>query len=174
MLLTLFLYVVSISHSSVTLDVDQALLSQPTTSRLTLSTVHEHGQAYSKSAALNGDESSQPLVIFNDYPRGVSHGFQGENDTAERWTIKTRPMKVRRPRSQVDFHIARRESMRDGHTRILDWEDIEVLGPDTEDRETLLELAKMTGNAYALDSGSKRWYPLDGKWNNVSIRLIQL
>jgi lipase ATG15 len=44
-----------------------------------------------------------------------------------------------------------------------DWEDVEVLGPDVTDRQTLITLAKMTSNAYVLpDSGE--WWPLEG-WN---------
>jgi len=41
---------------------------------------------------------------------------------------------------------------------------VEIEGPDIEDRLTLLELAKMTGNAYALP-GHSNWYDLDDMWN---------
>ncbi|GFZ42645.1 Autophagy-related protein 15 [Saitozyma sp. JCM 24511] len=41
------------------------------------------------------------------------------------------------------------------------WEDVEVLGPDVKDRQTLLTLAKMTSNAYVTpDSG--QWWPTAG------------
>ena len=48
-----------------------------------------------------------------------------------------------------------------------DWEEDEIEGPDVEDRQTLLELAKMTNNAY-LEPGEAGWYELSGEWNVVS------
>ncbi|KAG6910289.1 hypothetical protein DXG01_011686 [Tephrocybe rancida] len=40
-----------------------------------------------------------------------------------------------------------------------------VLGPDVEDRHTLSQLARMSGNAYALP-GQKNWYEVDMAWNS--------
>ena len=49
-----------------------------------------------------------------------------------------------------------------------DWDIMHVQGPDVEDRYTLQQLARMTGNAYALPGG-KNWYDLDEAWNTVLI-----
>lgn len=70
------------------------------------------------------------------------------------WTLKAVPTTIYRPRSMQDLH----------HTP---WDPIEVLGPDIEDRHTLSQLARMSGNAYALP-GQKNWYDLDSAWNIVS------
>ena len=53
----------------------------------------------------------------------------------------------------------------------LEWDDVEIIGPDYEDRLTLLELAKMTGNAYALP-GRPNWYEVDPAWNTVCLYSI--
>jgi lipase ATG15 len=47
------------------------------------------------------------------------------------------------------------------------WDPTDVLGPNVEDRETLLTLAKMTSNAYTTPTAAASdWYALDG-WNKV-------
>ncbi|EKM58524.1 uncharacterized protein PHACADRAFT_53577, partial [Phanerochaete carnosa HHB-10118-sp] len=45
-----------------------------------------------------------------------------------------------------------------------DWDEDEIEGPDVESRKTLLNLAKMTNNAY-LEPGEAEWYDLGGDWN---------
>lgn len=70
------------------------------------------------------------------------------------WTLKAVPTTIYRPKYMQDLH----------HTP---WDPIEVLGPDIEDRHTLSQLARMSGNAYALP-GQKNWYDLDSAWNIVS------
>lgn len=54
-----------------------------------------------------------------------------------------------------------------GHDDIV-WEPVRVYGPDIENRHTLQQLARITGNAYALQ-GEKNWYELDEVWNQVNI-----
>ncbi|WVF67139.1 hypothetical protein IAT40_001884 [Kwoniella sp. CBS 6097] len=44
-----------------------------------------------------------------------------------------------------------------------EWDDVEVVVPDTTDRQTLITLAKMTSNAYVLPDGGE-WWPT-GDWN---------
>jgi len=73
--------------------------------------------------------------------------------------LKSRPMTVYRP---ADPAILARAPIPDGVD--VRWNRVEVEGPDVEDRLTLLELAKMTGNAYALP-GHSNWYDLEDKWN---------
>jgi len=48
----------------------------------------------------------------------------------------------------------------------LDWLEDEIIGPDVEKRETLLELAKMTNNAY-VEPEDPAWYELGSEWNVV-------
>ncbi|KAI9466174.1 alpha/beta-hydrolase [Lactarius psammicola] len=67
------------------------------------------------------------------------------------WTLKAVPTTVYRPRSQEYLkHPA--------------WEPVEILGPDIQDRHTLSQLARISGNAYALP-GQKNWYDVDSAWN---------
>jgi lipase ATG15 len=53
-------------------------------------------------------------------------------------------------------------------TEPLEWDVHEVPGPDIEDRHTLAQLARMSGNAYALP-GRSNWYEVDQAWNQVSV-----
>lgn len=82
--------------------------------------------------------------------------------------LKTRRTSVHKPRSQDAFHRARLRSRRHDQTEVLEWEDDEVLGPDVEDRETILQLAKMTNNAY-VERGDATWYNLSDVWRNVRV-----
>lgn len=57
--------------------------------------------------------------------------------------------------------------MRFQQNEAIDWDEIELDGPDVESRETLLLLAKMMNDAY-LEPGEAGWYELGGEWNVVS------
>ena len=48
----------------------------------------------------------------------------------------------------------------------VEWEEVRLAGPYIEDKHTLSQLARMTGNAYALP-GQKNWYDIDVTWNTV-------
>ena len=50
----------------------------------------------------------------------------------------------------------------------MDWKEDEIIGPNVESRETLLELAKMTNNAY-LEPDDAGWYSLNETWNVVRL-----
>ncbi|KAI0303568.1 alpha/beta-hydrolase [Multifurca ochricompacta] len=78
-------------------------------------------------------------------------------------SIGTSLVRTTRPPSQEAFTTARHMS-KHGQNAWLDWEESEVLGPDVTRRETLLLLAKMTGNTY-VTPGSNGWYNLTDKWN---------
>ncbi|KZT26544.1 alpha/beta-hydrolase [Neolentinus lepideus HHB14362 ss-1] len=80
------------------------------------------------------------------------------------YTVATRPTTVYRPRSQVSFQSARRRSLQHSQNEKVEWDEVEVLGPEIEDRHTLAQLARMTGNAYAMP-GRKNWYDIDNEWN---------
>ncbi|KAJ7172323.1 alpha/beta-hydrolase [Mycena filopes] len=79
-------------------------------------------------------------------------------------SLKTRPTTVYKPRSQDAFHHARWRSLTLAETEPLDWDPYEILGPDVEDPHTLSQLARMSGNAYAVP-GTKNWYEIDQSWN---------
>jgi hypothetical protein len=83
-------------------------------------------------------------------------------------TVKVRPTTVNRPRSQTGLQRARLRSLRYSESEKVEWETVETLGPDVEDRHTIAQLARMTGNAYALP-GQENWYDIEPKWNNVCI-----
>ncbi|KAH9043272.1 alpha/beta-hydrolase [Lactarius pseudohatsudake] len=105
--------------------------------------------------------NSQPIVVspahqYNcDSTTPVSfHPIPSLPDTlVPSWTLRAVPTTVfRRPRSQESLkHPA--------------WEPVEVLGPDVQDKHTLSQLARISGNAYALP-GQKNWYDVDSAWNN--------
>ncbi|OSX65426.1 hypothetical protein POSPLADRAFT_1054173 [Postia placenta MAD-698-R-SB12] len=80
------------------------------------------------------------------------------------FTLKARPTTVLRPRSQTAFQDARLRGLRGGTSEEVEWDEIEVMGPYIEDLHTLDQLARMTGNAYALP-GQKNWYDIDPIWN---------
>ncbi|KAI0733567.1 alpha/beta-hydrolase [Fomitopsis betulina] len=80
------------------------------------------------------------------------------------YTLRSKPVKIRRPASPSALAEARTRSIRFAQSTLLDWDEDEVPGPDVESRETLLELAKITNNAY-LEPGEDGWYDLGDDWN---------
>ncbi|KAL1944707.1 hypothetical protein VTO73DRAFT_3137 [Trametes versicolor] len=79
-------------------------------------------------------------------------------------TLQAKPTTVYRPRSPAGFQHARLRSLRSEESEPVEWDEVHVLAPDIEDRHTLSQLARMTGNAYALP-GRKNWYDIDAAWN---------
>ncbi|KAI0780663.1 alpha/beta-hydrolase [Trametes elegans] len=79
-------------------------------------------------------------------------------------SLQARPTTVYRPRSAEAFQHARLRSLQSEENESVEWEEVQVLAPDIEDRHTLSQLARMTGNAYALP-GQKNWYDIDRAWN---------
>jgi hypothetical protein len=84
------------------------------------------------------------------------------------WTLQSRPTTVYRPSSPAGLQRARLRSMHQSESEKVEWITTKTLGPDIEDRHTLAQLARMTGNAYALP-GEDNWYDIDPSWNNVCI-----
>jgi len=84
--------------------------------------------------------------------------------------LRTRPTTVYRPRSLEAFKDARMRSIHMSQSPInpIEWEIKEVRGPDIEDRHTLAQLARMSGDAYALP-GRSNWWEVDRTWNQVNI-----
>lgn len=83
-------------------------------------------------------------------------------------TLQAKPTTVYRPRSPAGFQHARLRSLRAEESEPVEWDEFHVLAPDIEDRHTLSQLARMTGNAYALP-GRKNWYDIDAAWNTVRL-----
>ncbi|KAK7467323.1 hypothetical protein VKT23_004380 [Stygiomarasmius scandens] len=79
-------------------------------------------------------------------------------------TLRARPTSVYRPRSYSAIDNARKRSLHDQECSSLEWDVVETVGPDIEDIHTLAQLARMSGNAYALP-GKKNWYEIDPVWN---------
>ncbi|CAL1703174.1 unnamed protein product [Somion occarium] len=83
--------------------------------------------------------------------------------TYDTYDITTRRVQTYRPRNQEAFFRSRhfdREARRE-----LPWDETDLEGPNVNDRETLLLLAKMTSNAYSRP-GEKDWYDLGPDWNS--------
>ncbi|KAJ8586221.1 alpha/beta-hydrolase [Rhizopogon salebrosus TDB-379] len=82
---------------------------------------------------------------------------------ANSYAVSTLNIQTHKPQSANAFHSARLRSIRHEESERVLWNPTDVLGPNIEDRETLLTLAKMTSNAYTTPTESD-WYALDG-WN---------
>ena len=110
--------------------------------------------------------SPDARVVFSDVRKSdiAALALAGEPTS---YSLRPRRLKAHRPHSLDAFHRARVRSMRFRETEAIDWDEIEVDGPDVEDRQTLLLLAKMTNNAY-LSPGEQGWYELGDRWNVVS------
>ncbi|KZT67463.1 alpha/beta-hydrolase [Daedalea quercina L-15889] len=104
--------------------------------------------------------SSEAKVVFHN--ARPSHDLTASHPTEH--TLRGKLVKTRRPASQSAFAEARTRSIKFAQSALLDWDEDDVLGPDVESRDTLLELAKMTNNAY-LEPGEPGWYELGGNWN---------
>ena len=82
-------------------------------------------------------------------------------------TVQATPTVVLRPRSPALFQHARLRSLHESESEQVEWDRVHVLAPDVQDKHTLSQLARMTGNAYALP-GKPNWYEIDPAWNTVS------
>ncbi|KAF9041958.1 alpha/beta-hydrolase [Hymenopellis radicata] len=132
--------------------------SPPTSSQQSLRFELRHLHAVSPSSR----------VVFSDYKPRLNHSRtlvgDGEYETA--YSVATRRIYAHRPPSFNAFSDARLRSLRFGQSESLNWEEDEVLGPDVENREVLLTLAKMSNNAY-LEPDENGWYDLGGNWSST-------
>ena len=85
--------------------------------------------------------------------------------------LKSRPTTVYRPRSLEALHKARLRSSSQQEADSVIWDPVKIEGPDVEDLHTLAQLARMSGNAYALP-GQKNWYDVDRAWNMVCFFIV--
>ena len=75
-------------------------------------------------------------------------------------TLQATPTVVLRPRDPAAFQHARLRSLHSHESEPIDWKPVRMLAPDVQDKHTLSQLARMTGNAYALP-GRPNWYEID-------------
>lgn len=109
-------------------------------------------------------------VVFSDIPQPPPlSAFTEGNETT--YTIPTKRISTFRPPSLCAHEAARLRSLRHAQSTDLAWWEDEIAAPDVEQRETLLELAKMTNNAYVTPDDAA-WYELDETWNDVRHGLI--
>lgn len=99
-------------------------------------------------------------VVFSDVASTAGYGNKSS------YSIDTRYMTSYRPSSFSAYNDARIHSIRHAQSANLPWHEAEIIGPNVESRKTLLELAKMTNNAYVTPDDSQ-WYELGDMWPNV-------
>ena len=111
--------------------------------------------------------ASDNNVVFSDALPSVQL-------TEAPYIVRTRSISTFRPSSFDQFTRARSYSRqvrdRNAATHLLHWDEDEVIAPDVDNHSTILELAKMTNNAY-VEPGSSEWYKLESNWTVVSWRL---
>jgi lipase ATG15 len=107
--------------------------------------------------------SSTARVVFADVPAAQMYTHR---DGRTPYQVRTRRIITHRPSSFCEYAEARMRSIRQAQSQVLLWDDSEVIGPDVESRETLLELAKMTNNAY-VEPEDPYWYDLGDDWPEV-------
>ncbi|KAF8223862.1 alpha/beta-hydrolase [Tricholoma matsutake] len=104
-------------------------------------------------------------VLFSDVSHQTLHAqFNGQNRNNS-YTVPTRMISSSKPSSFTAFSHARTRSIKFSQSEQLQWDEEEIIAPDVESREALLELAKMTNNAY-IERDDPDWYDLGGDWNN--------
>lgn len=97
--------------------------------------------------------SNTSRIVFSDVPPSAQLALGSSS-------IRTKRTSVHKPVSQALSGVR----FRSGD---LTWDTTEVDGPDVQDREALLLLAKLANNAYT-EPGAKDWYDIGPDWNNVS------
>jgi lipase ATG15 len=103
-------------------------------------------------------------VVFSDVGPAARNLAGGNQTTYSLWTRNTTSF---RPPSFSEHEAARIRSMRHAQSADFPWHEDEIIGPNIESQETILELAKMTNNAYVTPDDPV-WYELSERWTNVS------
>ncbi|KAF9048570.1 alpha/beta-hydrolase [Panaeolus papilionaceus] len=114
---------------------------------------------------LHATDSSSARVLFSDVSLDSISAFADPSgSTKPSYHIQTAVTKTFKPSSYDAYSQARIRSLRFGESQQLDWEEQEIEAPNVESRATLLELAKITNNAY-VEPDDPAWYDLEGRWN---------
>ncbi|GLB40238.1 putative lipase (class 3) [Lyophyllum shimeji] len=110
--------------------------------------------------------SGDARVVFSDAPSRTPYiQSHGQSRPDHSYSVRPKRLSTFRPQSFEAFDHARIRSAKFGQSEDLQWDEDEIVGPDVENRETLLELAKMTNNAY-VPADDPAWYDLGPGWND--------
>lgn len=101
--------------------------------------------------------SNDSRVIFSDIPTNL---------LADQITLQTKHIRTHKPSSNEAFIRARSSMWLNQQSEADLWIESIVNAPDVENRATLLQLAKMTNNAY-YNTSDKGWYTLEPFWGNT-------
>lgn len=107
-------------------------------------------------------------ILFHDADEQQFDSAYVPPSTYPSYAIRTKRTTSNRPFSFDEYMHTRSLSIRGEPYRQVEWGEDEVTAPDVGSRQTLLELAKMTNNAY-LEPGEVGWYDLNGQWNVVCL-----
>ena len=108
------------------------------------------------------EESQQPIFQVTSSAR--------HDEIQPSYTLKSVPTTIYKPRSIDALFRARQRSLRHGQSERVEWDAVDMMGPDVQDKHTVSQIARLTGNAYALP-GHKNWYDIDPTWNQVGLTL---
>jgi lipase ATG15 len=108
-------------------------------------------------------------VIFSDYDKNSNALGPLFEETV--FSLKTRNITTYTPPSYAAIAEARRLSIHAMQSPDFRWDEEDVVGPNTEDRETLLLMAKMSNNAYYKPTDAE-WYDLGPAWNGVRLLFL--
>ena len=92
--------------------------------------------------------SPDARVVFSDVHPADVRALAAATGDPTSYVLRPQRVRAHRPSSQDAFQRARVRSMRFGESELVDWDEVEVEGPDVGDRETLLELAKKAGRQW--------------------------
>ena len=100
----------------------------------------------------------------------VNPPSEGGSPTSVSFAVRASPTTVWQPKDPDVVQRARWRSMHLEESEAVEWEEVRMLAPDVEDKHTLAQLARMSGNAYAVP-GESNWYELDRTWNRVRVAI---
>jgi len=104
--------------------------------------------------------SNTSRIIFQDIPSPNLAQTTAQTTDFITSEIRTRTINTHRPVHSIGTRVWGNTS-----SAILGWDLEPIPAPDTTDPDTVLELAKMTNNAYVRED-DKEWYELKDHWNH--------
>ena len=113
----------------------------------------------------NNYDVADSQTVFDIYPV-LSNPDPSSSPSRTQYSLRATPTTVYRPVSHDLYQAARLRSLHLLESQSIEWESVEISGPDVTDQHTLGQLARMAGDAYARP-GQSNWYDLDHAWNTV-------
>ena len=100
----------------------------------------------------------------------ITEEYSSENFNGRSFRVQSRPLKIQRllDRSTAVIESLIRYAQASGFAAILepsDWTIDDVSGPDISNKETIVNLASMTSNAYIMNPKTGEWEDVDGGFN---------